>query len=51
MVHIDDDDGMGLYIVNISSLPPSTLLSIADGTCVDKCLIAMNFLIHMNYNK
>jgi len=26
MVHIDDDDGMGIYIVNISSLPPLTLL-------------------------
>jgi hypothetical protein len=49
-VHIDDD-GMGPYIVNFFSLPPSALLNIVDGTYVNKCPIATPLLAHMGYNK
>jgi hypothetical protein len=39
------------YIVDISYLPPSKLLNIADGKCVVKCSIAMFFLVQMGNNK
>jgi hypothetical protein len=35
-----NDDGMGPYIVNFSSLLPLALLNIVDGTYVNKCPIA-----------
>jgi hypothetical protein len=38
------------YIVNISSLPPSTLLNMVDGACDDKFLIAMPLLVHVVAN-
>ncbi len=42
---------MGPYIVDISSLPPSKLLGIANGTCVGKCPKIMFFLVQMGSNK
>ncbi len=39
------------YIVNISSLPPLTLLRIMDYTRVDKCPIPTLLLVHMGFAK
>jgi hypothetical protein len=41
---------MGLYIVDMSSLRPSTLLNIMNCTYVGKCPITMFFLVQMGYN-
>ncbi len=45
-----NDDGTRPYIVDISSLPPSTLLSIVDHICVNKCLTTMLLLVHTSWN-
>ncbi len=44
-MHIYDDE-MGLYIVDIFSLPPLMLLNIMHDTCVKKCPIAILLLVH-----